>query len=116
MEQRFDGSPRAAIRLEGRRVVRSEVTGDWGLRLQWEVRRNGQVVATPNARVGTVYVHPDNTPGHYEIVLQMWHYTSYRKQGSGEFIDSRFVNISNVVRYTVGAEARPERQRNGARA
>jgi hypothetical protein len=112
MEQRFDGSPRAAIRLEGRRVLRSEVTGDWGLRLQWEVRRNGQVVATPNARTAAAYVHPDNTPGTYEIVLQMWHYTSYRKQGSGEFIDSRFVNISNVVRYTVGAGANPERQRN----
>jgi len=30
MEQRCEGTPRAEIRLEGRRVTRSEVTNDWG--------------------------------------------------------------------------------------
>ena len=41
VEQRYEGTPEASIRLEGRRLVRSEVTNDWGLRLQWEIRRNG---------------------------------------------------------------------------
>ena len=42
MEQRFEGAqPHAAIRLEGRRVIRGDVTNDWGLGLQWEIRRNG---------------------------------------------------------------------------
>jgi hypothetical protein len=101
MEQRFEGTPRATIRLEGRRVIRSEVTHDWGSRLQWVVRRNGQVVATLPARAETSYQHPDSTPGAYEVVLQLWKYVDYRKRPDGEFINSRFVDISNRVRYTI---------------
>src|SRR3954463_5715265 len=72
MEQKFEGSPRAEIRLEGRRVLRSDVTNDWGSGLQWQIRRNGQVIATPPARAESSYEHPEATPGTYEIVLQMW--------------------------------------------
>lgn len=101
MEQRYEGNPRAEIRLDGRRVTRGDVTQDWGLRLQWEVRRNGQVIATPNARIDTSYQHPDSAPGRYEIVLQMWKYIDYRKRPDGEFIASRFIDISNKVSYTI---------------
>ena len=101
MEQRFEGTPQAVIRLEGRRVIRGDVTNDWGLRLQWEVRKNGQVVATPAARADASYEHPDTGPGRYEIVLQMWKYMDYRKNPQGEFINSRFIDVSNKVTYTV---------------
>jgi hypothetical protein len=101
MEQRFDGTPAAMIRLEGRRVYRSEVFQDWGLRLQWQVRRNGQVIATPNARPEFSYEHADATPGTYEIVLQMWKYVDYRKNPDGEFVNSRFIDVSNKVTYTI---------------
>ncbi|MBM4067380.1 MAG: hypothetical protein FJ271_00335 [Planctomycetes bacterium] len=101
MEQRYEGNPRAEIRLDGRRVTRGDVTHDWGLRLQWEVRRNGQVIATPNARLDSSYQHPDTVPGRYEIVLQMWKYIDYRKRPDGEFIASRFIDISNKVSYTI---------------
>ena len=101
MEQRFEGTPRAEIRLEGRRVTRTEVSNDWGLRLQWEVRRNGQVIATPAARADLSYEHPEQTPGNYEIVLQMWRYVNYRKNAQGEFTESRFIDVSNKVTYTV---------------
>ena len=101
MEQRFDGSPGAMLTIHGRRVTRTEVTNDWGLRLQWEIRRNGVVIATPNARLAATYEHADNTPGTYEVVLQMWKYINYRKNAAGEFIDSRFITISNKVSYTV---------------
>ena len=101
MEQRYEGNPRAEIRLEGRRVIRGEVVHDWGLRLQWEVRRNGQVIATPAARAGTTYQHPETAPGRYEIVLQMWKYIDYRKRPDGQFIASRFIDISNKVSYTI---------------
>src|SRR5215212_7057391 len=74
MEQKYEGSPRAEIRLEGRRVTRGEVANDWGLRLQWEVRRDGKVIATPAARAETSYEHADATPGTYQVVLQMWKY------------------------------------------
>ena len=101
MEQRFEGTPRAEIRLEGRRVTRGDVTNDWGLRLQWQIRRNGQVIATPGARADATYEHADTAPGTYEIVLQMWKYQDYRKRPDGEFINSRFVDISNKVTYTI---------------
>lgn len=101
MDQRFEGTPQAEIRLEGRRVTRSEVTNDWGLRLQWEVRRDGQVVATPPARADLGYEHAETTPGNYEVVLQMWRYVDYRKNPQGEFINSRFIDISNKVSYRI---------------
>lgn len=101
MEQKFEGSPRAEVRLEGRQVTRGEVTNDWGLRLQWQVRRDGKVIATPPARAERSYEHPDTTPGTYEIVLQMWKYVDYRKNPGGEFLNSRFVDISDKVTYTI---------------
>jgi hypothetical protein len=101
MEQKFEGTPSATIRLEGRKVVRGEVTNDWGLRLQWEIRRNGQVIATAPARADLSYEHPEATPGSYEIVLQQWKYVDYRKGANGEFTNSKFVDISNKVTYTV---------------
>ena len=101
MEQKFEGTPRAEIRLDGRRVTRGDVTHDWGLLLQWEVRRDGKVIATAPARADLSYEHPDATPGTYEIVLQMWKYVDYRKNPAGEFVNSRFVEISNKVSYVV---------------
>jgi hypothetical protein len=101
MEQKFDVDPKAEIRLEGRRVIRGDVTNDWGLRLQWEVRHNDKVVATPAARADTSYEHPDKTPGKYEIVLQTWKYVNYAKNPAGEFTVSKFIDISNKVSYTI---------------
>jgi hypothetical protein len=101
MEQKYEKLPQAEIRLEGRQVVRGDVTNDWGLRLQWEVRRDGKVIATPAARAETAYEHTDTTSGTYEIVLQMWKYVDYKKGPDGEFVNSRFVDISNKVSYTI---------------
>jgi hypothetical protein len=101
MEQKFEGTPRAEIRLQGRRVIRSEVRNDWGLRLQWEIRRNGKVVATPPARAELSLEHADTTPGTYEIVLQMWKYVDYLKKPNGEFVNSKFITISNKVSYKI---------------
>jgi hypothetical protein len=96
MDQVFEGTPQAEIRLEGRKVVRSEVAGDWATRLQWKVVRDGQVVATPLARLDASYEHPDATPGAYEIVLEMWKYTGYKAGCQGEYVE-----ISNTVSYVV---------------
>jgi hypothetical protein len=37
----------------------------------------------------------------YEIVLQMWKYVDYRKNAEREFINSKFVDVSNKVTYTI---------------
>jgi len=101
MEQKYETLPKAEIRLEGRRVIRGDVANDWGLRLQWEIRRDGKVLVTPTARVEMSYEHPETTPGKYEIVLQMWKYVDYTKKPTGEFVNSRFVDISNKISYTI---------------
>ena len=58
-------------------------------------------VATVPARAEKSYEHPDKTPGKYEIVLQSWKYVNYAKDAKGEFTVSKFVAISNVVKYTI---------------
>jgi hypothetical protein len=101
MEQKFDGNPRATVRLDGRKVVRGEVVNDWGSLLQWVIRKNGQVVATVPARAEPSYQHADATPGTYEVVLQMWKYVNYSKDAKGEFTASKFVDVSDKVTWTI---------------
>jgi hypothetical protein len=101
MEQKFDGTPKANIRLNGRRVTRGVVMNDWGLMLRWLVTKDGKEVAAVPARAETSYEHPDKTPGKYEIVLQSWKYVNYAKDAKGEFTVSKFVAISNVVKYQI---------------
>ncbi len=101
MEQKFEGTPRAEIKLSGRKVTRGPVTNDWGLLLRWEVKLDGKVVATPPARAELSYEHPSEAKGKYEIVLQMWKYVNYKKTPAGEFTDSKFIDISDKVTYTV---------------
>ena len=96
MDQVFEGTPKADIRLEGRKVTRGEVSNDWASRLQWKVSRDGKVIATPPARADAVYEHPDPTPGAYEIVLEMWKYETFKVKDHGKFIE-----ISNKVTYTI---------------
>ncbi len=101
MEQKYEVAPRAEIKLVGRRVTRGPVTNDWGLLLRWEVRRDGKVIATPPARAELSYEHPEATAGTYEIVLQMWKYIDYKKKPDGEFVNSKFIEISDKVTYKV---------------
>ncbi len=101
MEQKFEGTPQSEIRLEGRRLIRGDVRHDWGSRLQWQIKRDGQIIATPMARMEVAYEHPDLTPGQYEAVLQLWKYVNYAKNAEGEFTESKFVDISNVVTYQI---------------
>jgi hypothetical protein len=96
MDQVFEGTPKAEIRLEGRKVSRTPVSNDWGSRLQWKIRRDGKDVATVLARAEISYEHADKTPGKYEIVLEMWHYEGYKNKDHGKFVE-----ISNKVSYTI---------------
>ena len=101
MEQKYDVVPQATLQLDGRRVTRSTIVHDWGLLVQWAVRRDGELIATSPARACESYECPDVAPGKYEIVLQSWKYVDYKKQPTGEFINSKFVNISEPVSYTI---------------
>jgi len=96
MDQVFEGTPKADLRLEGRKVIRSEVSNDWGSRIQWKISRDGKVIATVPARANAAYEHADKAPGKYEIVLEMWKYEGFRVKDHGKFIE-----ISNKVNYTI---------------
>lgn len=102
MDQRFEGTPKAEIRLDGRKILRSDVVNDWGSHLVWEVRRNGTVIATHPARISDFYEITDPTPGQYEVVLQMFQYEGYEKDKDGKYTKSKFVEVSNKVAVTVG--------------
>jgi hypothetical protein len=101
MDQKFEGTPKAEITLQGHKLTRGHVSNDWGLRLQWQIKRDGKVVASPLARADTTYEHADKAPGKYEVVLQMWKYINYKKDKKGEFTESKFIDISNSVSYTI---------------
>ena len=50
MDQVFEGTPKADLRVEGRKVIRGDVSNDWASRLQWKISRDRKVVATAPAR------------------------------------------------------------------
>ena len=102
MDQRFEGLPKAEIRLDGRKLFRTVVVNDWGSQLVWDVRRNGDVVATVPARLTDTYEITDPTPGQYDVVLQMFQYEGYEKDPTGKFTKSKFVDVSNKVTVTIG--------------
>jgi hypothetical protein len=101
MDQKFEGTPKAEIRLEGRRVIRSDVANDWGSRLQWQIVRDGKEIATVPARASASYEHPDKTPGKYEIILQLWKYVDYKKDKNGNYTTSKYIEVSNKVSYQI---------------
>jgi len=101
MDQKLEGSPKATLQLAGRAVTRSEVSNDWGTRLQWLISRDGKTIATMAAGLDLTFEHPDTAPGKYEIVLQQFHYVNYKKDKEGRFTESAYINISEPVSYTI---------------
>lgn len=101
MDQRFEGQPKAEIRLEGRRLIRSEVTNDWGSQLIWDIRVNGEPKATISGRATDFFELADMPPGQYEAVLRMFQYEGYEKDPAGKFTKSKFVDVSNKLTWTV---------------
>jgi hypothetical protein len=101
MDQKLEGKPEATLQIAGRKVTRTEVSNNWGTRLQWLVKRDGKEIATPFAGVELSYEHPETAPGKYEIVLQQFHYLNYKKDKDGKFTESRYVDISAPVSYTI---------------
>ena len=103
MDQVFEGTPKVDIRLAGRRVTRGDVYNDWGSKLQWQFSRDGQVIAIVPARAEASYEYLDTTPGKYEVVLQLFKYINYKKDAKGEYTESKFIDISNKVSYTISS-------------
>ena len=101
MDQKLEGTPKAILQLAGRKVTRSEVTNNWGTRLQWKISRDGKEVATAVAGLDTTFEHSDTAPGKYEVVLQQFQYLNYKKDKDGKFTESKYIDISEPVSYTI---------------
>jgi hypothetical protein len=101
MDQKLEGAPKATLQLSGRAITRSEVSNDWGTRLQWMISRDGKPIASVAAGLDLTFEHPDTAPGKYEIVLQQFHYVNYKKDKEGRFTESAYINISEPVSYTI---------------
>jgi len=103
VEQVFEGIPKTTLTVDGSTILREDVTDDWGSRLQWKVTFNGKTVTTATAlRTEHSYKHPATEPGKYEVILQMFKYMNFKKTGAGgEYVVSKYVDISNPVTYTL---------------
>jgi len=101
MEQKFEGTPKSEIRMDGAQLLRSEVTNDWGSLLRWVITQNGKEVNVHNARPMLNYEPKLSTKGSHEAVLQMWKYVDYQKNAQGEFTNSKFVEVSNKLTFTI---------------
>ena len=101
MDQKLEGTPKATLQLAGRKVTGGEITNHWGTRLQWKVSRDGKEIATVGAGIDLTFEHPDTAPGKYEVVLQQFQYLNYKKDKDGKFTESKYINISEPVSYTI---------------
>ena len=101
MDQKLEGTPKATLTIAGRTITRSDVSNDWGTRLQWKVSRDGKEVATLAAGIEPTFEFSDTTPGKYQVVLQQFQYVNYRKSPDGKFIESKYIDISEPVSYSV---------------
>ena len=101
MDQKLEGTPKATLQLSARKVTSSEITNHWGTRLQWRVSRDGKEIATVGAGIDLTFEHPETAPGKYEVVLQQFQYLNYKKDKDGKFTESKYINISEPVSYTI---------------
>jgi len=102
MEQQFEGTPQAEIRWKAE--AGAERRGErLGVAVLWEIRRNGQVVATVPARANTATNTPTRLPASTKSSCKCSS-TKATPKTRGNFTKSKLVEVSNKVSYTSGDE------------
>jgi hypothetical protein len=94
--------PLATLTVKDGKLTRTAIVDDPGFRLQYHFK-DGKSSTVMNARAGTTLAIPQNTPGTYTVVLEMF-YPAY-KGGTGQ--KGEFKPVSNVIQFRVEAGARP---------
>jgi hypothetical protein len=97
LDVKADLKPIAALLLDGKQIVRTEVRDDPGFRLQFHVRQDGKTVATVEARSQTKIDVPKLDPGVYSVTLELF-YPAYK---GGTAQKGEFKAISNELTYRV---------------
>lgn len=86
-------APKAEIKLEGSRVVRTPVANDPGFRLLWHIKKDGKSVATIEARSSSGAELPIQEDGTYTVSLELFFPTF--KTGNAQ--KGEFKAISNAL-------------------
>jgi hypothetical protein len=97
LEVKPDLKPRATLKVEAGRVVRSAVADDPGFRLQYHFKKDGKALAVVEARSQPAVAPPATAPGTYTVVLELF-YPAY-KGGPGP--RGQYRPISNVLTFRV---------------
>jgi hypothetical protein len=94
-----DLKPLATLKIDGLKIVRSEVADDPGFRLQYHFKKDGKTVSQVEARSSEALDVPQKEAGTYTVVLELF-YPGYK---TGTATKGEFKPISNVLTYTVEA-------------
>lgn len=99
-----DLKPLATLKIDGAKIVRTEVADDPGFRLQYHFKKDGKTVGQVEARSSEALDVPQKEAGTYTVVLELF-YPGY-KVGTAQ--KGEFKPISNVLTYKVEPGAKPE--------
>jgi len=104
LDVKADLKPAVQLRLDGLKVHRSAVTDDPGFRLQYLFRKEGQPIASLEARSRQSVDLPKLEPGVYNVAIELF-FPAYK---GGAAQKGQFKPISNVITYRieVGSPAR----------
>jgi hypothetical protein len=86
-------APKAEIKLEDGRVVRTAVANDPGFRLLINIKNDGKSVATIEARSAASIDLPIKEPGNYTVALELF-FPTFKTGGAQK---GEFKTISNVL-------------------
>jgi hypothetical protein len=99
-----DLKPLATLKIDGSKIIRTEVADDPGFRIQYHFKKDGKSVGQVEARSSEGLDVPQKEAGTYTVVLELF-YPGY-KGGTGQ--KGEFKPISNVLTYKVEPGAKPE--------
>jgi hypothetical protein len=99
-----DLRPLATLKIDGARIVRTEVADDPGFRIQYHFKKDGKTVGQVEARSSEALDVPQKEAGTYTVVLELF-YPGYK---GGTVQKGEFKPISNVLTYKVEPGAKPE--------
>jgi hypothetical protein len=99
-----DLKPLATLKIDGSKIVRTDVADDPGFRLQYHFKKDGKTVAQAEARANETLDVPQKEAGTYTVVLELF-YPAYK---NGTATKGGFKPISNVLTYKVEAGAAAE--------
>lgn len=99
-----DLKPLATLKIDGAKIVRTDVADDPGFRLQYHFKKDGKTVGQAEARSSEALDVPQKEAGTYTVVLELF-YPGYK---GGTVQKGEFKPISNVLTYKVEPAAKPE--------